>query len=520
MIRDLPELEPHIRAALKVRAERDLARRTVPEAMAFPLACLVVVLVTPYHSDYPGAVIALGCLMFLLGLALSLAGTQLMKSSSGVLFRWMNYFRGLIFIQFAVWGLFSAFTVAHYRTEWTAMLVLLCTGSLASGGQSTLSPDFRFAWRALLAITAPSAMAALFLGTAESFAVAFLVLLHLSFLLLRTKQQWRSYYGTNGAATREASRASDRLLTRAFENASVGMGLLGSGREILRVNRALCNMLGHTEVEILSADLCSFTAPEDLDIAREAVERLGRGEERLSFEQRFIQPGGRRVWGQVSVAAAGVEGANARYHLVLIQDITEEKKAETRREAMEAHRQVIQSEALDINKVVFEMQDRLQRTIGEDIELVLRLSPGLRKVQADAGQMRQVILNLALNARDAMPGGGRLKISTSNIEPGKRGGGAGQGSEHAEPSVMLEVSDTGQGMDEETKASVFESFFTAEETGKVTGLSTVYRIIHQLQGRIHLDSQPGKGTRFKIFLLVVLNVEISPAAGTMAADAP
>lgn len=517
LIRNIPELEPHIRAALKVRAERDLARRTVPEAMAFPLVYLVVVLVTPYHSDYPAAVIALGCLMFLLGLALSLAGTQLMQSGSGVLFRWMNRFRGLIFIQFAVWGLFSALTLAHYRTEWTSMLVLLCTGFLASGNQSTLSPDFGFARWALLAIMAPSAMAALFLGTAESFTIAFLVLLHLSFLLLRSKQQWRSYGSTNGAAAREASRESDRLLTSAFENASVGMGLLDSGREILRVNRALCHMLGHTEEELLSAELSSFTAPEDLDIAREAVERLGRGEERLSFEQRFIQPGGRRVWGLVSVAAAGMEGANARYHLVMIQDITEQKKAHVRREATEAHRQVIQSGALDLNKVVFDMQDRLQRTLGEDIELVLHLSPGLRKVQADAGQMRQVILNLALHARDAMPGGGGLKISTSNIEPGQRGGGAGPGSEHAEPSVMLEVSDTGRGMDEETKSRVFESFFTAKETGTGTGLSTVYRLIHQLQGRIHLDSQPGKGTRFRIFLLVVLNVEISAAAGTMAA---
>jgi two-component system cell cycle sensor histidine kinase/response regulator CckA len=166
-----------------------------------------------------------------------------------------------------------------------------------------------------------------------------------------------------------------------------------------------------------------------------------------------------------------------------------------------SRQQVLAPAVLNLNSLISEMEKMLPRLIGEDIELAMALDPAIGRVKADQGQIGQVVMNLAVNARDAMPQGGKIVIATTNASmdvvytrnhPGSKVG----------DYVMLSVTDTGSGIDSETLAHIFEPFFTTKQTGKGTGLglATVYGIVKQSGGFIWVDSALGKGTSFQIFL--------------------
>ncbi len=166
-----------------------------------------------------------------------------------------------------------------------------------------------------------------------------------------------------------------------------------------------------------------------------------------------------------------------------------------------SRKQVLDMKALDLNACIFNIEKLLRRLIGADIELVTVLDPTLGTVKADASQIEQILMNLAVNARDAMPLGGKLTIESRNVILD-----AEYARTHAETKpgeyVMFSVTDTGVGMDEQTCARIFDPFFTTKEKGRGTGLglSTVYGIIRQHQGNVSVCSEPGRGASFKIYL--------------------
>jgi two-component system cell cycle sensor histidine kinase/response regulator CckA len=211
----------------------------------------------------------------------------------------------------------------------------------------------------------------------------------------------------------------------------------------------------------------------------------------------------------------------------LRQDIGEIKKAGehaaalTRQLLAFSRKQIIEPKVLDLNTVVSDASKMLRRLIGENIEFVTALEPELGRVRADPGQIEQVLVNLAVNARDAMPHGGRLAIETSNIgfyEPypsaylqAKPG-----------PYILLSVSDTGVGMDAETQRHIFEPFYTTKERGKGTGLglATVYGIVKQNGGDIWVRSATGKGSSFQVYLPRVEEAEEKVETRTPASVPP
>ncbi len=166
-----------------------------------------------------------------------------------------------------------------------------------------------------------------------------------------------------------------------------------------------------------------------------------------------------------------------------------------------SRQQVLAPAVLNLNSLISEMEKMLPRLIGEDIEIVIALDPAIGSIKADQGQLEQVVMNLAVNARDAMPDGGKVVITTSNaslddawtrLHPGSKVG----------DYVMLSVADTGTGIDSETLAHIFEPFFTTKERGKGTGLglATVYGVVKQSGGYVWVETAPGKGAAFQIYL--------------------
>jgi PAS domain S-box-containing protein len=216
------------------------------------------------------------------------------------------------------------------------------------------------------------------------------------------------------------------------------------------------------------------------------------------------------ICGHTDLALAQLSpDAPLRSNLECIQESAERAANLTRQLLAFARRQVIEPRRINLNELIVNLNKMLHRLIGEDIKLVTQTAPDLGQIKADPGQIEQVLLNLVVNARDAMPDGGTLTIRTDNvtldedyarrhlITPGDY--------------VMVSISDTGVGMTDEVKQHIFEPFFTTKEQGKGTGLglATCFGIIQQSNGHIHAESQVDKGAQFKIYLPRVLGVEES-----------
>jgi CheY-like chemotaxis protein len=187
------------------------------------------------------------------------------------------------------------------------------------------------------------------------------------------------------------------------------------------------------------------------------------------------------------------EGGRPRAYAMEVLQAAERAAALTRQLLAFSRRHVAHPSLLDINPVVANLSNMLQRLIGEDIELVILPNTEAGTVRADPGQIEQVIINLVVNARDAMPRGGRITIETgiANLEPGRY--------------ASISVTDTGHGMTEKTQSHIFEPFFTTKGQGEGTGLglSTIYGIVKHNHGDIRVHSEPGKGTTFEVYFPLV-----------------
>jgi PAS domain S-box-containing protein len=248
---------------------------------------------------------------------------------------------------------------------------------------------------------------------------------------------------------------------------------------------------------------------------REEIDRRKRGEEELRQAQKMEAVG--RLAGGVAHDFNNLLTVITGYNDMLLEDLGDDhplrghaheiRKASSRATELTAQllafgrKAMIAPRRLDLNGLILESKNMLCRLIGEDIELTTDLAPGLGAVKADPGQLHQVIVNLVVNARDAMPRGGRLTVATADAELDEA-----YARDHPQvrpgPYVRLTVGDTGHGMPQEVLAHVFEPFFTTKALGKGTGLglASVHGIVRQSQGHIEVHSEPGRGTTFTIYL--------------------
>jgi two-component system, cell cycle sensor histidine kinase and response regulator CckA len=384
--------------------------------------------------------------------------------------------------------------------------------------------------------------------------------------------------------TRAQTLDSDKRYFELFENASDILFTLDLTGKCTSLNKSGEQILGYKIAEAMSMDILQVAPPEHLDTIRAALSKVAAGDILQTVELEVITKDGRRVSLEVSAKAVykqgepiGIQGTarDISEKKLLQEQLTQAQKMEAigRLAGGVAHdfnniltiigcysdlllgelrpgdpkleyvkqiqgagkkgswlalqllafsrKQARSPRVLDINMVVSECTKMLDRIIGKDIQVHTRLSPDIGTIKADPGQIEQVVLNLAVNARDAMPDGGQFVISTYNSELDKTYVashlGACQGS-----YVTLEVSDTGQVMDAETQGRVFEPFSTANEERKETGLglATVYGIVKQNNGYIWLNSQSGQGTKLTIHLPRTQDVICSdrPAESSVTAE--
>jgi PAS domain S-box-containing protein len=372
---------------------------------------------------------------------------------------------------------------------------------------------------------------------------------------------------------------SERAYRSTFDEAPVGIAHVSLEGAWARVNPRLASMLGYTAADLVARPVATVRSAEDEDReATTRADLLSGAIDRAVRETRYRHRDGRVVRATVTLSLHRDVSNQPQYFIAIIEDISDRRALEEQlvqsqkmeaigrlaggvahdfnnlltailgysnlvleelepfhparadvhemRKASESaaaltqqllafsRKQILQPQVLDLNAAVARADGLLQRLIGEDIALVSRLDSELARISADPGQIEQVILNLAINARDAMPHGGKLTIETSNVELDQSYAAKHPGSSPG-AHVMLAVSDTGIGMDEDTLAHVFEPFFTTKQRGEGTGLglSTVYGIVKQSGGSIWVYSEPGRGTTFKVYFpRVVAGEPVAPVA--------
>jgi two-component system cell cycle sensor histidine kinase/response regulator CckA len=357
-------------------------------------------------------------------------------------------------------------------------------------------------------------------------------------------------------------RESDARLRMFVDHATDGFfvhdGVTGA---VVEVNQQACTSLGYTREELIGAATSLFDPHASRDLLDEIARRLSVGET-VTFDSRHVRKDGGTF--PVEVRIRAFEARGQMFHLALVRDTTARRELEDQlrhAQKMEAigrlaggvahdfnnlltvingytdvlldqipdhasehadlamireagdraaaltaqllafsRRTIIAPKALNLNALVERLVKMCKRLIGENIALATQLEPDLSAVMADAGQIEQVVMNLVVNARDAMPRGGKLSIATSNIRTvtGR--------------NVCLAVSDTGEGMTDEIRARVFEPFFTTKPQGQGSGLglATAYGIVEQAKGQIRVDSTPGVGSTFSVILPVIDAAEFTP----------
>jgi PAS domain S-box-containing protein len=377
----------------------------------------------------------------------------------------------------------------------------------------------------------------------------------------------------------EALRLSRERYRSVIESSRDGLVFLDlAARRVLESNPAFQRMLGYSAEELSGLSLYDFT-PDDRASVDANIHRLVEQETLTIPNRAFRRKDGKEV--SVEIAAVLIEESGRRIAFAVVHSLAEQRALEEQlRQAqkMEAvgrlaggiahdfnnlltavlgyadllldsdpspevkhsadeilkageraaaltkqllafsRKQVLQPKILDLNEVLAEVDGMLRRTLGEDVTYEAERDPHLWRVLADPGQLQQVLLNLAVNARDAMPDGGVLRVATRNVSleaasllevPNVTEG----------DYVLLEVSDAGHGMDAETLSHAFEPFFTTKERGKGTGLglSTVYGIVKQSGGHVHIESEPGKGTRVLVYLARAHGAADSPSNASLRA---
>ncbi len=366
-------------------------------------------------------------------------------------------------------------------------------------------------------------------------------------------------------------RQSEERFRAMFEGAPVGTMILGLDSRLVAANRAIEELLGYDEAQ-LRAMSESPMHPDDRAEGAELGMELVRGE-RDAYQRavRYIRADGEIVYTHLAMALVRDADAKPAFAIAMVVDVTGQTELEERlrqSQKLEAigrlaggvahdfnnmltaiggynalalerlepdspirsdlqeigratdrataltrqllafsRKQVLQPELLNLNGVVVEMEAMLRPLIGENVVLETDFEPALGPIEADPGQLQQVVLNLVVNARDAMAEGGRIVVETANVD-------VGEDDPSIEPGryVSLTVRDTGHGIDEETLTQIFEPFFTTKERGKGTGLglATVYGIVKQSGGYVVVESEPGAGTAFTIYLRRVAEARPSP----------